>query len=83
MAIKDKAPAVRKFVGQQRPWQRVALDDKDASFRAWDLAAVPRSFLVGKNGKIVAFYDEFDASDLPALEMDIARALKGYQPKAN
>lgn len=79
IAIKDKAQAVRKFAEERKPSQRIALDASDAVFNGWDLDFVPASFLVGKGGKVVAFYDQFDASDLSAIEKDFRKALEAYK----
>ncbi len=78
VAIRDREDAVRRFVAQQRPAQQVALDRDNKAFRDWDLDAVPASFLVGRDGRVVAFYDLFDAKDLPAISADIRRALRAY-----
>lgn len=79
IALRDREPAVREFLKKHRAYQTVALDNKDALLKSWDLSAVPVSFLVGRGGKVVGFYDQFDKSDLPAIEKEIAAALAAYR----
>lgn len=78
VAVWDREDAVRRFVREQKPAQRVAVDQNRKAYNDWDLDAVPASFLVGRDGKIAAFYDLFDAKDLPAIGADIRRALRAY-----
>lgn len=78
VAIQDREDAVRRFVREQKPSQRVAVDQNRKAYNAWDLDAVPASFLVGRDGRIAAFYDLFEAKDLPAIAADIRRALGAY-----
>lgn len=78
VAIKDNGVAVKQFVRQQKPAQRVGVDLGDGAYNAWDLRAVPASFLVGKGGRIVGFYDQFDKRDIPAISADFQKALKAY-----
>lgn len=78
VAVWDREDAVRRFVREQKPAQRVAVDQNKKVYNDWDLDAVPASFLVGRDGKIAAFYDLFDAKDLPAIGADIRRALRAY-----
>ncbi|MCC6484975.1 MAG: TlpA family protein disulfide reductase [Armatimonadetes bacterium] len=79
VAVKDKKPGVQSFIKKQKPAQRVALDDKDTLFKGWDLEFIPVSYLVGKGGKIVALYDQFDASDAAAIERDFRKAVDAYK----
>ncbi|BCW98927.1 MAG: thiol-disulfide oxidoreductase ResA [Armatimonadota bacterium] len=78
VAVWDREDAVRRFVREQKPVQRVAVDQNKKAYNDWDLDAVPASFLVGRDGKIAAFYDVFEATDLPAIGADIRRALRAY-----
>lgn len=78
VAVWDKDSQVRSFIRKNKPAQRVAVDVNKKVFTAWDLDAVPANFLIGRDGKVLAFYDQFETSDIPAIEKDLKQALKAY-----
>ncbi|MCC6695850.1 MAG: DUF2092 domain-containing protein [Candidatus Hydrogenedentes bacterium] len=68
---------VRAFLASQKLDMNVALDIQETASIAYQLIGVPETFVVGKNGVILAHHVGFGPTSLLELRLEIEAALKG------
>lgn len=70
-----KRDDARSFLAEVPADFTVAFDAKGDSARRWEVRSMPSSYLVGRDGRIVAVHKGFKADDRKELEARIAQAL--------
>lgn len=69
----------QKFLSQHTAQFTVLFDSKGATPRQYGVKGMPTSFLIGKDGKVLAQHKGFNNSDRADLEQKIQAALEGQK----
>ena len=75
MNLDAKRDEADKFLAEVPARFTVAFDAKGESAKRFDVKGMPSSYLIGRDGKVVALHKGFKEEDRKALDAGIAQAL--------
>ncbi len=81
VSVDERKAAMQAFLKKTPAGFPTVRDAKETLSKAVDLAAIPMSYLVGRNGKVIAIHEGFEGEDTKKqLTQEIESALQGIQP---
>lgn len=77
ISVDERADDARRFLARYPAAFRTVIDPRGDCPRAFDVKAMPSSYLVSREGRIIEVHRGFRSSDLAARRQAIERALAG------